>query len=62
MDKFPVLRKALFDDRHAAWMPQIEALMRDGGDHVIGVGAAHLVGKGSVIDLLRAKGVRVEGP
>lgn len=62
MDKFPVLRKALFDDRHAAWMPQIEALMREGGDHVIVVGAAHLVGKGSVIDLLRAKGVRVEGP
>jgi uncharacterized protein YbaP (TraB family) len=62
MDKFPVLRKALFDDRHANWMPQIEALIRDGGDHVIVVGAAHLVGKGSIIDLLRARGVRVEGP
>lgn len=62
MDKFPALRKALFDDRHANWMPQIEALMRDGGDHVIVVGAAHLVGKGSIIDLLRSKGVRVEGP
>jgi uncharacterized protein YbaP (TraB family) len=62
MDKFPVLRKALFDDRHANWMPQIETLMRDGGDHVVVVGAAHLVGKGSVIDILRTKGVRVEGP
>jgi hypothetical protein len=56
MDKFPALRKALFDDRHANWMPQIETLMRDGGDHVVVVGAAHLVGKGSVIDLLRAEG------
>jgi uncharacterized protein YbaP (TraB family) len=36
--------------------------MRDGGDHVVVVGAAHLVGKGSVIDILRTKGVRVEGP
>jgi uncharacterized protein YbaP (TraB family) len=62
MDSFPAMRKALFDDRHANWMPQIEAMLNDGRTHVIVVGAAHLVGKGSVIDLLRAKGVRVEGP
>lgn len=62
MDRFPVLRKALFDDRHANWMPQIETLMRNGGDHVVVVGAAHLVGKGSIIDLLRRKGVQVQGP
>ena len=42
--------------------PQIEAMLNDGKTHVIVVGAAHLVGKGSVIDLLRARGVRVEGP
>lgn len=62
MDSFPAMRKALFDDRHAKWMPQIEAMLNDGRTHVIVVGAAHLVGKGSVIDLLRAKGIRVEGP
>jgi len=62
MDSFPAMRKALFDDRHAKWMPQIEAMLNDGRTHVIVVGAAHLVGRGSVIDLLRAKGIRVEGP
>lgn len=62
MDSFPAMRKALFDDRHAKWMPQIEAMLNDGRTHVIVVGAAHLVGRGSIIDLLRAKGVRVEGP
>ena len=62
MDSFPAMRKALFEDRHAKWLPQIEAMLNDGKTHVIVVGAAHLVGKGSVIDLLRARGVRVEGP
>lgn len=62
MDRFPVLRKALFDDRHARWMPQIEAMMQQGGDHLVVVGAAHLVGRGSIIDMLRAQGVEVDGP
>ncbi len=62
MDKFPALRKALFDDRHAKWMPQIEAMMNEGDDHLVVVGAAHLVGRGSIIDMLRARGIKVEGP
>jgi hypothetical protein len=62
MDKFPALRKALFDDRHVNWMPQIEAMMSEGDDHLVVVGAAHLVGRGSIIDMLRAKGIKVEGP
>ena len=62
MDSFPAMRKALFEDRHAKWLPQIEAMLNDGKTHVIVVGAAHLVGKGSIIDLLRERGVRVEGP
>lgn len=62
IDMFPALRKALFDDRHAAWLPQIEAMLADGQDHVVVVGTAHLVGRGSIIEMLRAKGVKVEGP
>lgn len=62
MDNFPAMRKALFSDRHEKWLPQIQAMINDGKNHVIIVGAAHLVGQGSVIDLLRAKGIRVEGP
>jgi uncharacterized protein YbaP (TraB family) len=62
MDMFPALRKALFDDRHAAWLPQIETMLADGQDHVVVVGTAHLVGRGSIVEMLRAKGIKVEGP
>lgn len=61
-DHFPQMRDALLTQRHAKWIPQIERMLADGKSHVVIVGAAHLVGKGSVIDLLRAKGIRVEGP
>jgi uncharacterized protein YbaP (TraB family) len=37
-------------------------MMGDGRTHVVVVGAAHLIGKSSVVALLRAKGVKVEGP
>jgi uncharacterized protein YbaP (TraB family) len=62
MAAFPALRKAVFDDRHAKWLPQIEAMLHDGRTHVIVVGAAHLVGDRSVVAMLRAKGTRVQGP
>ncbi len=59
---FPALQKALFYDRHVKWLPQIEKMMADGQTHVIVVGAGHLVGKDSVVAMLRAKGIKVEGP
>jgi len=62
MDDTPALRDRLLKDRHAKWLPQIENMIADGRSHVIVVGAAHLVGKDSVISMLRAKGVAVEGP
>jgi hypothetical protein len=62
MDGFPALRKAVFHDRHIKWLPQIERMLADGRTHVIVVGAGHLVGKDSVIAMLRAKGITVEGP
>jgi uncharacterized protein YbaP (TraB family) len=62
MNGFPALRKAVLRDRHERWLPQIERMMSDGGTHVIVVGAAHLVGEDSVIAMLRARGVTVEGP
>ncbi len=45
--------------RNAAWVPQIRALIARGTPFVA-VGAGHLVGKRSVVDLLRRKGYRVE--
>lgn len=62
MNRFPALRHAVLDARHEKWIPQIEAMMNDGKTHVIIVGTAHLVGQNSVIAMLRAKGIKVEGP
>lgn len=62
MAAFPALRKAVFDDRHAKWLPQIEAMLHDGRTHVVVVGTAHLVGDRSVVAMLRAKGINVQGP
>lgn len=62
MNDFPELNRRLLADRHAKWLPQIEKMLTDGRTHLIVVGTAHLVGKGSVIDMLRAKGIKVEGP
>lgn len=62
MNDFPVLNQRLLGDRHAKWVPQIEKMMADGRTYVVVVGTAHLVGKGSVIDMLRTKGIKVEGP
>jgi uncharacterized protein YbaP (TraB family) len=62
LDDFPVLRRRILKDRHEKWLPQIEKMIADGRTHMIVVGAAHLVGPDSVIAMLRAKGVKVEGP
>lgn len=61
-DEFPLLRQRVLKDRHDKWLPQIQRMIADGRTHVIIVGAVHLVGRDSVIAMLRAKGVKVEGP
>jgi uncharacterized protein YbaP (TraB family) len=61
-DDFPLLRKRILKDRHDNWVPKIERMIADGRPHVIIVGTAHLVGPDSVVALLRARGVKVEGP
>lgn len=48
--------------RNRAWADVIEHRLAGEGRVFIAVGAAHLVGDGSVIDLLRERGVAVEGP
>lgn len=47
-------------DRNRAWITQIEAAMEDGGIYFVVVGAGHLVGPDSVIEMLKDKGYQVE--
>lgn len=63
MKQTPEMGKVMLDDRNARWFARIQSeFMADGNDYFIVVGAAHLIGENSVIDLLRDAGVVVEGP
>jgi uncharacterized protein YbaP (TraB family) len=59
-DEFPGLHEALVAKRNRSWVPLLEGMLEDGRRHLVVVGALHLVGPDSVIDLLRAKGHDVE--
>ena len=54
------VRELLLTDRNKNWVPEIEKALAGKKNVLFIVGAAHLVGKESVIDLLRKKGCRVE--
>jgi uncharacterized protein YbaP (TraB family) len=55
-DDFPGLYDALVTNRNRAWVTEIETLLDDGGNYLIVVGALHLVGTGSVVELLEDRG------
>ena len=56
----PSLFAALVTNRNTSWMPKIEALLQDEDDALVVVGAAHLVGRQGVVEMLRAKGYTVQ--
>jgi uncharacterized protein YbaP (TraB family) len=55
----PALAQALIKTRNANWKSWIEQRMSQPGSIMVAVGAGHLAGKGSVIDLLKRDGYRV---
>jgi hypothetical protein len=55
-DEFPGLYDSLVTKRNNAWVPELEAMLADGRRHLVVVGALHLVGPGSVIELLEQRG------
>ena len=59
---YPQAEKLLLEDRNAAWVKQIVTLLDQPKTYFITVGAAHLAGPRGVPALLRAKGIRVDGP
>lgn len=50
------LKKRLLDDRNAAWIEPIEKFLAEDTPTLVIVGAGHLAGDGSVVDLLEKKG------
>jgi uncharacterized protein len=59
---FPDARRALLDDRNKAWAAKLEALLGEDKTYFVTVGAGHLGGAAGVPNLLRAEGLKVEGP
>ena len=56
----PRLKAVLVTNRNAHWADWIAARMAKPGTLLVAVGAGHLAGSGSVPNLLRAKGLKVE--
>jgi len=53
----PALYQAVLGSRNRKWLPKIEALLNDDKNYLVIVGNGHLVGAGSVIDLLKKDGI-----
>jgi len=55
----PELYRPLTEDRNRAWVGEIAGMLHDREDYLVVVGALHLVGRNSVVDLLRQRGYQV---
>ena len=53
----PVLYQSVLAARNRKWIPKIEALLNEDKNYLVIVGTGHLVGRNSVIDLLKKDGV-----
>ena len=53
----PALYQSLLVARNRKWVPKIEAMLNDDKNYLVIVGSAHLVGAGSVLDLLKKDGI-----
>ena len=56
----PTIRDRLLIERNKKWTARIEALMKENQNVLVIVGAGHLVGPDSVVDLLKKKGFSVK--
>ena len=52
----PGLYTTLVSDRNRRWMPQLEKLLKADKNYMVVVGTLHLVGKGGLLELTRARG------
>lgn len=58
--KYPRVYQKLMVDRNEQWSAQISAFLDQGKNAFIVVGAAHLAGQDSVVEMLRKKGYAIE--
>lgn len=56
----PEAYRLLNVERNQAWLPQIERMLSDQDDHLVVVGALHLIGEDGLVEQLRKRGLTVE--
>ncbi|MFN7140435.1 MAG: TraB/GumN family protein, partial [Limisphaerales bacterium] len=57
---YPELYQKLLVERNREWVTTLQKLLDNKEDVFVVVGAAHLVGTNSVVEMLKQRGVRVE--
>lgn len=60
LKKAPEIAKVLIDERNANWVKWLRTRLDKPGTVLVAVGAGHLAGQGSVIDLLQKEGFKVQ--
>lgn len=61
-EKYPELYQSINPERNKAWLPKLEAMLKDNksDDVMVIVGALHLVGEDGVVKMLKDKGYKIE--
>ena len=59
-EDYPNLYTDFIAARNRNWIGKLEAMLESGKTHMVVVGAGHLPGKGGVLELLKAKGCKLE--
>ena len=59
-EETPAAYRLLLVERNNAWLPKIEAMLNASDDHLVVVGALHLVGDDGLIQQLSQRGLSVE--
>jgi hypothetical protein len=60
MAESPTIFNKIVAERNKSWIPRIDSMLQGKDDALVVVGAAHLVGKQGVVEMLKAKGYTVE--
>jgi len=56
----PVSARLLADERNQKWLPQVQAMLATDQNHLVIVGALHLLGDSGLVSLLQKQGLAVE--
>ncbi|NYZ63816.1 TraB/GumN family protein [Luteimonas deserti] len=59
-ERAPALYQRINTDRNDAWLPRLDAMLRQESDILVVVGALHLLGEDGVVEKLAARGYAVE--